>query len=171
MYIFLTKIKNQELLLALQQGISISSRPFAKFAGEFNVSETEIAKVKLQDRAEMTLDALGPEEKFEGKIIEIDPAETVVSGVIYYQIKSVFDARDERIKPGMTVNLDIVTAQKENVLSLPYFVVKQSNGGKYVEVLKNGQRERKTIQTGLEGETMVEITSGLDEGEKVISSN
>ncbi|HBC86934.1 MAG TPA: hypothetical protein DCZ94_08280 [Lentisphaeria bacterium] len=35
-------IKNQELLLALQQGISISSRPFAKFAGEFNVSEPEI---------------------------------------------------------------------------------------------------------------------------------
>jgi len=64
-----------------------------------------------------------------------------------------------------------VTDKKENVLSLPYFVIKQSNGSKYVEVLTSGKVEKRTVQTGLEGETMVEIVSGLNEGEKVISSS
>jgi HlyD family secretion protein len=165
----ITAMEKEEGELAPANALVVSMISENNFQVEANVSETEIAKVKLQDGAEMTLDALGPEEKFEGKIIEIDPAETVVSGVIYYKIKSVFNAKNERIKPGMTVNLDIVTNRKENVLSLPYFVIKQSNGNKYVEVLKNGQVEKKTVQTGLEGETMVEINSGLSEGEKVIS--
>ena len=140
------------------------------FQVEANVSETEIAKIKMEDEVEMTLDALGPNEKFLGKIIEIDPAETVISGVIYYRVASVFNAEDGRIKSGMTVNLDIKTDEKENVLSIPYFVVKEKNGGKYVEILKNGQKEKREIKTGLEGETMVEVTEGLNEGEEVITS-
>ncbi|MBU1137008.1 efflux RND transporter periplasmic adaptor subunit [Patescibacteria group bacterium] len=165
----ITAIKKEEGEVAQVNTLIISMISEDNFQVEANVSETEIAKVKLQDIAEMTLDALGPDEKFEGRIIEIDPAETVVSGVIYYKIKSVFDAEDGRIKSGMTVNLDIVTDKKENVLSLPYFVIKQSNGNKYVEIFINGQIEKKTVQTGLEGETMVEVIDGLSEGEKVIS--
>jgi len=65
----------------------------------------------------MTLDALGPDEKFAGQIIKINPAETVVSGVIYYQITSIFDAEDERIKSGMTVNLDIETDKRKRFIS------------------------------------------------------
>jgi len=140
------------------------------FQIEANVSETEIAKVKLDDQVEMTLDALGPDEKFFGKIIKIDPAETVVSGVIYYQVNSVFDAEDERIRPGMTVNLDIRTDKKENVLAIPFFIVREKNGERYVEILKDGQKEKQDIKTGLEGETMIEVIEGLKEGDEVIVS-
>ncbi len=140
------------------------------FQVEANISETEIAKVKINDEVRMTLDALGPDEEFAGKIIEIDPAETVISGVIYYQITSVFNVEDERIKPGMTVNLEIKTDKKENVLAVPYFVVKERNGGKYVEVLKNNRKEEREIKTGLEGENMIEVTEGLEENEEIIVS-
>lgn len=138
------------------------------FQIEANVSETEVAKVELQDRVEMTLDALGPEEKFIGQIIKIDPAETVVSGVIYYKVTSVFDSEDARIKSGMTVNLDIQTDKRENVLYLPYYLIKERNGDKYVLVLENGEVKEKIIETGIEGENSVEITQGLSEGEEVI---
>ena len=57
-------------------------------------NQTEIAKVILGDKTEMTLDAL-PDEKFNGKVIKIDPAETVVSGVIYYKVTSIFESKDE----------------------------------------------------------------------------
>jgi len=148
--------------------IQISLLSTAKFEIEANVSENEIAKVNLGDKVEMTLDALGPTEKFNGRIIKIDPAETIVSGVIYYKITSVFDAEDERIKPGMTVNIDIQTDKKENVLYLPYYTVKEKNGEKYVQILENNKIKEKIVKTGLEGDTMVEIIEGLAEGEKVV---
>jgi HlyD family secretion protein len=155
-----------ETASANQTIVSMISAGF--FQIEANVSETEIAKVSIGDPVGMTLDALGPEEKFSGQVIKIDPAETVVSGVIYYKVTSIFDVEDERIKSGMTVNLDIQTDQKENVLYLPYYLVKERNGEKYVLVLENGQAKERTVRTGLAGETNIEIDQGLEEGEQVI---
>jgi HlyD family secretion protein len=161
--------KTGEIVAANANIISILSA--AKFEIEANVSENEIAKVSIGDPVSMTLDALGPNEKFVGRIIKIDPAETIVSGVIYYKVTSVFDNEETKIKSGMTVNLDIQTDKKENVLILPYYVVKGSNGDKYVRVLEDGKEKEKIVKTGLEGETMIEIVEGLKEGEKVIASN
>ncbi len=148
--------------------VIVSMISTGQYQVEANISETEIAKVNLNDKAEMTLDALGPEEIFAGQIIKIDPAETVISGVIYYKITSIFDAEDERIKSGMTVNLDILTDNKENVLYLPYYTVKQANGRKYVKVLENKEFKEKDIKTGLEGENNIEIIEGLNEGDEVV---
>jgi len=162
-------LKMGEIVSANTNVISILS--VSKFEIQANVSENEIAKISLGDSVGMTLDALGPNEKFAGRIVMIDPAETVVSGVIYYKITSVFDSENTKIKSGMTVNMDIQTDKKENVLTLPYYVVKGSNGDKYVQVLEAGKLKEKTVKTGLEGETMIEIIEGLKEGEKVIASS
>ena len=164
----ITNIEKEVGETAQANSVIVSMISIGNFQIEANISETEIAKINLADKAEMTLDALEPDEKFAGQIIKINPAETVVSGVIYYQITSIFDAEDERIKSGMTVNLDIETDKKENVLYLPYYVVKESDGRKYVLVLKNGKSEERTIKTGLEGENTIEIIEGLEEGERVI---
>ncbi|MDD2730657.1 MAG: efflux RND transporter periplasmic adaptor subunit [Candidatus Portnoybacteria bacterium] len=142
----------------------------AKFEIEANVSENEIAKLELENEVKITLDALGSEEKFVGRIVQIDPAETIVSGVIYYKVTSVFDVEDSRIKSGMTANLDIQTDKKTDVLVLPYYLVKEKNSHKYVQVLEEGKEKEQVIETGLEGETLVEITSGLSEGQKVITN-
>ncbi len=151
---------NQTILSIINEG---------KFQIEANVSETEIDKVKLGNEVGMTLDSLGPEEEFSGKVIKIDPSETIVSGVIYYQIKVLFDSENSRIKSGMTVNLNIKTNQKENVLCLPYYLIKNKDSYKYVLVLKdNNETEERKVKIGLEGENEVEILEGLKEGEKVI---
>ncbi|OPL11967.1 MAG: hypothetical protein AVO34_01740 [Firmicutes bacterium ML8_F2] len=164
----ITTVEGEEGEIASVNSTIVSMISAGSFQIEANVSETEVAKVELQDRVEMTLDALGPEEKFVGQIIKIDPAETVVSGVIYYKVTSVFDSEDSRIKSGMTVNLDIQTDKRENVLYLPYYLIKERNGDKYVLVLENGEVKERTIETGIEGENSVEITQGLSEGEEVI---
>lgn len=163
----ITAVEKEEGELAAVGSVLVSIINSNPFQVETNVSETEIAKVNLGNAAEMTLDAL-PDEKFSGKVIKINPAETVVSGVIYYKITLVFDAKDDRIKSGMTVNLDIQTEKKEDVLFLPYYVVKSRNGEKYVFVLEKGLIKEKTVKTGLEGEVNVEIIEGLREGEQVV---
>ncbi|HRY91202.1 MAG TPA: hypothetical protein P5229_02570, partial [Candidatus Gracilibacteria bacterium] len=98
-----------------------------------------------------------------------DPAETVIQGVVYYQIKTAFDLKDARLKSGMTTNLDIVTAQKDNVLIIPARAVKYEDSIRYVEVLVDGKPKKTTIKTGLESDQDVEVTSGLKEGDKIIT--
>jgi HlyD family secretion protein len=163
----ITAVEKKKGETAQMNAAIISMINSGQYQIEANISETDIAKIKLHDTCEMTLDALGPKEKFTGQIVKIDPAETIVSGVIYYKITSIFDSEDGRIKSGMTVNMDIVTEIQSNVIMLPYYVIKQRNGDKYVLVMENGKAAEKIIMTGLEGETMVEIISGLKEGEEV----
>ncbi len=164
----ITAIEKEVGETAEANAVIVSMISASYYQVEANISETEIAKVNLNDKAEMTLDALGPEEVLAGQLIKIDPAETVVSGVIYYKVTSIFDAKDERIKSGMTVNLDILTDKRENILYLPYYAVKQSNGRKYVKVLENKEFKEKDISIGLEGENNIEIVEGLNEGDEVV---
>ena len=167
----ITGLEKEEGETVQANSIIVSMISNGSFQIEANISETEIAKVNLNDKSKMTLDALNLDDEFTGQIIEINPAETIVSGVIYYKITCVFDAEDSRIKSGMTVNLDIETDKKENVLYLPYYVIKEENGRKYVNILEGEEIKEKTIKTGLEGETSIEILEGLKEGENVVAES
>lgn len=151
---------------ALKSFITIQSD---KLIVEANVPETDIVKVKNGDHVAMTLDALDFTEKLEGEVIEVDTAETVLQGVIYYQIKTAFDVQDERIKSGMTVNLEIETDRKSDVLMIPIRALKYEDSIKYVDVLNNGIPKKTTITTGIENDQYAQVLSGLVEGDKVIT--
>jgi len=151
-----------------------SSSPFLsiqsdKLIVEANIPETDIVKIKQGDKVEMTIDALDFTEKLQGSVVYMDPAETIVQGVVYYQIKTAFDLTDERLKSGMTTNLDIITDEKKNVLVIPTRAIKYENNTRYVDVLINGAPKKATIGTGLESDQYVEITSGLKKGDKIIT--
>jgi len=134
-----------------------------------NISEVDIAKVKIGDPVKITFDALGLDEKFEGTVTEIDPAQTEVAGVIYYKT-TIFSTGDSKIiKPGMTANLDIVTARKDNVLTIPFQALKEKDNRKFVQVLKNGKAEDVFVKTGLKGDVKTEIISGLEDGWEVVT--
>ena len=136
---------------------------------EANIPETDIAKVDIGDKVEMTIDAFDFTEKFEGSIVGIDRAETIIQGVVYYQIKTAFELDDERLKSGMTTNLEIVTAEKDNVIIVPARAINFEDNTRYVEVLRNGTPEKVTITTGLESDQFVEVLSGLEEGDQIIT--
>jgi len=52
---------------------------------------------------------------------------------------------------------------------VPSRAVKSSNGEKYVQVLENENSVEKTVTTGMRGDEGIEIVSGLEEGEQVIT--
>jgi macrolide-specific efflux system membrane fusion protein len=136
---------------------------------EANVPETDVSKISIGDKVEMTIDAFDFTEKFEGTVVSVDPAETIIQGVVYYEIKAAFDLDDDRLKSGMTTNLDIETAKKENVLTIPARAIKYEDSIRYVEVLKNRKPEKVSITTGLESDQLVEVTEGLNEGDLIIT--
>lgn len=136
------------------------------------VPESDIVKIKLGQHAKVTFDALTPDDIFDGEIIEINPASTNVQGVVYYEIKLKLNNPGVMIKPGMSLNIDIATAQKDDVVSVPSRAIKIDGNKKYVEVLKvDGITVEKIfVETGLEGnEGMIEVKSGLKGGERVVT--
>ena len=134
-----------------------------------NISEVDIAKVKIDDKVEITFDALGPDEEFEGTIISIDPAETEISGVVYYKLTTMFAGDGKVIKPGMTANLDIMTARKDDVVMIPFQALKDRDGQKFVQVLEGDVARDVFVEVGLRGDLDLEITSGLQEGQDVVT--
>ncbi|MCL5436041.1 MAG: efflux RND transporter periplasmic adaptor subunit [Patescibacteria group bacterium] len=143
------------------------------FEIDADVPEVDIAKVKLADTAEVTLDAYGNDTIFPAHVAKIEPAETVISGVIYYKVTLVFESVDERLRSGMTANVTIKTARKEGVLVVPARAVLEEAGAKYVRIVKKNDGvnyEKREVTTGLSGTSgMVEIVSGLSEGDIVIT--
>lgn len=135
------------------------------------VPESDIVKVKLAQSAKVTFDALTQQDVFDAEVIEIDPASTVVQGVVYYKIKLKLNNVDARIKPGMSANIDIATAEKKDVVTIPMRAIKKEDEKEYVEILLTNNMTRKVyVETGLEGdEGMIEIKSGLKGGEKVVT--
>ena len=149
---------------------------FAKIIGsdlmiEARVPESDVSKLKRGAEAEFTLDSLSENEKFKARVVEISPSGTNVQDVISYKTTFMAENMDDRFKPEMTVNLDILTDKKTGVLKIPLRAVKMDGELKYVEILSaENKPERREITTGLEGdEGLVEIKSGLSEGEKVIT--
>ncbi len=142
---------------------------FNNFEIKANISEVDIAKVKIGDPVEITFDALGLDEKFDGTVAEIDPAQTEVAGVIYYKVTIIFTSDSKIIKPGMTANLDIVTARKSNVIIIPFQALKEKDNRKFVQVLEDGAAKNVFVKVGLRGDVEVEIISGLEEGWEVVT--
>ena len=144
---------------------------------EVLVSEADIAKVKINDPAEITLDAFGEDVKFAGKIFFIEPAETEIQDVIYYKVivEFVNDANlrqftPNNIKSGMTANVVITTAEKKDVLIMPSRAVIEKNGDRIVRVLVNGIINEVLVKVGLRGdEGMVEVLEGVKEGDVVVT--
>lgn len=133
-----------------------------------NVSETDIAKITPEQKVEITFDALNLNDVFYGKIQKIDPAQTVVQGVIYYQIESNFE-NDGRIRPGMTANLDIQTGNQENTLAVSPQTIIYEDKKPFIRVLNDqGEVEKRYVTLGLEGDLKVEILEGLEEGEEIV---
>ncbi|MBI5004601.1 MAG: efflux RND transporter periplasmic adaptor subunit [Candidatus Lloydbacteria bacterium] len=146
-------------------------------AGDFEIEvfipEADVAKVSIGNTARVTLDAYGKDAVFLAHVTAVDPAETEIEGVSTYKTTLHFDARDERIKSGMTANIDILSASAEGVLAVPErAVLSNDEGTSFVRVVDSkaalGFREV-PVKTGLRGSdgNMV-IESGLSEGEKVI---
>lgn len=140
------------------------------FTLEADIPESDIVKIKLDQEAIVTFDAFEESEKFRAKVIEIEPAATVIQDVVYYKVKLRLSDTDVRLKAGMSADIDIDTARQENVVVIPRRAVRTENDKKYVDVLV-GENEIKTVevQTGLRGDDgEIEIISGISEGDKVV---
>jgi HlyD family secretion protein len=154
----------------IQSGLKIISvMGQNNFEVETNISEADLSKIKLGDKSEITLDAFGNEKIFNAEITEIDPAEKIVDGVSTYKTTLRFLNPINEIRSGMTANVKITTAKKEDVLVVPQKTVYTKESGKFVTVIKkDNSTEQREISVGLKGSNgNFEVLNGLEIGEKI----
>lgn len=135
-----------------------------------DIPETDVSKIKIGDAAEITLDAFGSDVKFTGKITQVELASTEIQDVVYYKVTVSLDKTDKEVKPGMTANVIVKGATRQNALYIPFRSLR-TNNGKYVKVLENGKEKDAEVKIGLKADDgKVEILEGLQEGQDVILS-
>lgn len=159
-----------EIAAASKSIVSVISK--GKFEIEANVAEADIAKVKIGDIAKLTLDAYGNDVVFEAKVVTVDPAETVIEGVATYRIVMYFTKEDERIKSGMTANINILTDKRENVIVVPQRAVAAKDGGRIAKIFNGKNVLEMSVKVGLRGsDGNIEIIEGIKEGDGVVISD
>jgi RND family efflux transporter MFP subunit len=140
-----------------------------------DISESDIIKVSVGDSVSLMFDAV-PNHTFTGSVVEIDESKTEISGVVYYKTTIALSSEDsmtEQLRSGMTVDVSIETERKDSVLVAPRRAIITRDNKKFIRVVTNKERgtfEEREVQTGLSGDDgLVEIVSGLEEGQEVVT--
>ncbi|MFV0635529.1 efflux RND transporter periplasmic adaptor subunit [Mitsuokella sp. WILCCON 0060] len=151
------------------------------------VDETDIGNVKVGQEATFTVDTY-TDKTFTARVSKISQTDTSNSwdtssssssgssasssaSVIYYYVTLDVDDPDGLLLPAMTARVEINTADKANVLAVPISVLKTDSNGSYVIVRNDdGSQENRYVTTGIYSDEYVEILSGLEEGEDVVST-
>lgn len=142
------------------------------FELEAYVPEADITNIKVGNEATLTFDAYEENNIFQAMVTHIDPAETIIEGVTTYKIilKLNNGYGYGLIKSGMTANIDIITAKKENVFAVPQGAIITKNGQKLIRLLMpDGTIQEREVTIGIKGlDGNIEIQNGLNENDKVI---
>ena len=143
---------------------------------EASVVEADIAKVKVGQTVRFSVDSF-PDETFLGTVKQVRNQAVTTSNVVTYSVIIGIDNSDMLLKPGMTANVEIVTAQKEDAFVVPnaalrfYLDENQRYKEKGVWVLKNGVPERIVIKEGISDDNNTEVISdNLKLGDEIIVS-
>jgi len=158
-----------------------------------SVDEADISRVKVGQPVSFTVDAY-PESRFAGTVRQVRNAPVVTQNVVTYVVVIDVDNRDMKLKPGMTANVSIETARKDNVLKVPSaalrFRPKKGADEKETKGQQTGQEQRRKkkeggqqvytlnpenkpvpvpVKTGIGNDGQVELISGnLKENDEVI---
>jgi HlyD family secretion protein len=135
------------------------------------VSEADIAKVAVGEKALVTLDTFGSGVSFDAVVAAVDPAETVAGDVGAYGVKLQFVKDDARVKSGMTANISIATGERQGVIAVPESAIITRGSDKFVLVENGAGHSAETpVTVGITGGNgLVEIVTGLKEGDKVVT--
>lgn len=137
-----------------------------------NVSESDIGGVRAGQPVKFTVDAF-PDRDFEGAVRQVRQAPITVQNVVTYDVVVSVANPEMLLKPGMTANLTIVTARRDNVMRVPLQALRFKPGLR-ARLSANandigGAIPRNARVWLLDGGAprAVAITTGLDDGKNV----
>lgn len=152
------------------QNIGKIEYPDGQLQAEVDLSELDATKVKPGQKVTLTLDAY-PDNTFTGKVLAVDTSGVSDQGVTSYPATILIDKTSVEIYPNMAVAAQIMLDAKPDVLLIPSSAVQTAKDGSYyVEILKDEEVSRVSVETGESNDTQTIINSGLSEGDVVITA-
>lgn len=149
---------------------------------EASVDEADIGQVREGQDVRFTVDSY-PDDRFSAVVRQVRKAANETQNVVSYLVILEVDNKDGKLLPGMTANVEIVTARKQNVLRVPAAALRfRPRAEDRPEGLKLGPNSTvvfvpgddpyaptaRKVTVGLAGEDFVEIVGGLSAGTKVL---
>jgi len=134
-----------------------------------NVNELDLPKVHIGSVVEIIFDAF-PDQPYPGKIVWISVSSITNSeNVQVFPVKVGFANPQGKVRPGMSADARITASERKQVLALPITSVQKKAGRFYVDLLQNGKTQSREVKLGLSTLESVEVLSGLQAGDKVLS--
>lgn len=134
---------------------------------ETTVDQQDVVKLQEGNTAEIVFDPF-PDKIFTGKVyfISYTPENDVDNS---YNMKvEIPDEIKSRLRLGMGAEITVKTAQKNNVLAVPFVAVTTDGKKSYVEVLKNNKVQKREVKVGIETDEYTEIKKGLRKNEVIV---
>jgi HlyD family secretion protein len=135
---------------------------------ELTLSENDVAEVELGQPVVLGIDALA-DWMADGVVNYIAPAGEDSSGVVTYDVYIELPAVEERVRVGMSVDVEIETARVDEALLVPATALLPSGSEQVVQVVKDNAVHEVLVQTGLSDGQSVEILAGLEPGDEVVT--
>lgn len=148
-----------------------------------DVDEADIGDVKEGERVSFTVDAY-PDDTFEGEVKQVRQEATTTNNVVTYEVVISAPNADLKLKPGLTANVTIYTAERKGVLSVPskalrFTPQKETVGKMKIVDVANAKNKVWTIEgnsivahkvnIGMTDGTNTQIVGGIAEGTKVVT--
>ena len=131
------------------------------------INEVNIPRVAVNQDVNIRLDAL-PGQEFKGRVTAIAAQGVKEENIVTYDVTIAIVDSDSALKPMLTANVDIVTKQLDDVLTIPLEVLQVKHGDDVVEILANGTRKNQKVRVAFRTDTQAVITKGLQEHDQVV---
>ncbi|MDH3771240.1 MAG: efflux RND transporter periplasmic adaptor subunit [Nitrospirota bacterium] len=132
-----------------------------------NINEVNIPRVLVGQSVDIRLDAL-PGQSFQGTVLGIATQGVRTENIVTYEVTIAIDTPHKVLKPMLTANVDIVTKQLEDVLTIPLEALRVENGDDVVEVLIDGAPKTRKVRVAFRTDTQAVITQGIQEHDQLI---
>ena len=148
-----------------------------------DVDEADIGDVKEGERVTFTVDAY-PDDTFDGKVKQVRQEATTTNNVVTYEVVISAPNADLKLKPGLTANVTIYTAERKGVLSVPskalrfspqketvgkMKIVDAANAKNKVWTIEGNSIVAHKVNIGMTDGTNTQIVGGIAEGTKVVT--
>lgn len=161
----------------IQGTVILTVSDLSQIITEVMVDEADFPRLKMGQRAVITVDALGGKQ-YDGKVIEIGASAQagsagVQTNIRQFKVKVLITNPDQNLRPGITARVKLIADKRVGVLTVPIGAIrteeKEGNQIFYVFTADKGKVKRKDVTVGLSDDQNTEITSGLKEGDLVIT--
>jgi HlyD family secretion protein len=150
---------------------------------EVEVDETDVISLSLGQKSDIRIDAL-PDRVLEGKVTEIGSSALQKAVVTEeskdFKVVITLEDPPKSLKPGLSASADIITAERKDVLAIPIssLVLKEKENEndkdkdeqeEGIYIIKDSRVKFQAVKKGILGELMLEIISGLEEGQEIVT--